>query len=284
MGENKKTHLSPEITRQSYQKRHSLNVLDENHICASRMQMKRPSSMLGLSRNRANSSRSRRLSSFVFRVIVIGSKAVGKTALVRRYVNSEYTDLYSPTVSDVFEKTLLREEDNAIYMLRLYDTAGDLQYEFPAMFAVTVMEGDMFIMVYSVENLKSFKSVEKTWTDILSRKDKQPGQIPTVLVGNKADVSATRRMVSEAEGQALADSMKCPFLEVSAKTGGNQVEKVYDSLLAELSKQSDLFPAGGNMNPGDLVAKGKDRSDSEKRRSFSLAGRRKSFKSHCSVM
>ena len=43
------------------------------------------------------------------------------------------------------------------------------------------------------------------------------------LVGNKVDL-VDERQVSEAEGQALADKYKIPFIETSAKTAYNITE------------------------------------------------------------
>eukprot|EP00794_Sanderia_malayensis_P008131 gene8131-9001_t len=279
---------SPEITRQLYEKRHSLNVIEGNLLGPSPlMKHKRPTSMLGLPNEKSRLRR--RLSTIVFRVIVIGSKAVGKTSLVHRYINGDYSDFYSPTVSDVFEKSVLRTEDNSVYNLKIYDTAGDLQYEFPAMYGLTIAEGDMFILIYSVENRKSFATLEKMWMDILQRKDKNIGKLPVVLVGNKSDVSATRRVVTEEEGEALADAIQCPFLEVSAKNGGCHVDGIYESLLQEFEKTDDNNGSSSGRpieacGFAASVRKGRSNTAQIGKTSFSLKQKRKSFKGRCSVM
>lgn len=196
----------------------------------------RPISSSGFPRFRSKShNECQNVSSLIFRVIVIGSKGVGKTSLINRYLSDTFSDLYRPTVSDIYEKTVMRQGGDVVNLFKIYDTAGDLQYEFPVMFNLTVAEGDMFVFVYSVENRKSFENVKAVWEHVLQLKDKEKGKLPMVLVANKADVSATRRKVSESDGIKLGEEMDCPFLEISAKTAF-MVDCVYSKLLDEREK------------------------------------------------
>ena len=56
-----------------------------------------------------------------------------------------------------------------------------------------------------------------------------------ILIGNKCDWEE-KRVVSTERGQALADELGIPFLEVSAKTNVN-VEKAFYSLAADIKKR-----------------------------------------------
>ena len=192
----------------------------------------RPSSLVGLPRIRSRSQNDAKdVSSLVFRVILIGSKRVGKSSIIHRYLKGTFSDAYRPTVSDIYEKTVMRSEGDVLNMFKIYDTAGDLQYEFPAMFGLTVAEGDMFALIYSVENRKSFEIIKTVWQNIVDLRDREK-DIPFVLVANKADVSATRRKVSETEGHELSKEIDCPYVEVSAKTGLH-IDSIYRHLLEE---------------------------------------------------
>lgn len=57
-------------------------------------------------------------------------------------------------------------------------------------------------------------------------------KVPKILVGNYLDMS-DKREVSVEEGKSLAEKLKCPFVECSARTGQN-VSKVFTLLLAEV--------------------------------------------------
>jgi Ras-related protein Rab-1A len=54
-----------------------------------------------------------------------------------------------------------------------------------------------------------------------------------LLIGNKSD--RTDKVVSEAEGQALANELKMPFLETSARTAEN-VEAAFIRMADQLIK------------------------------------------------
>ena len=56
-----------------------------------------------------------------------------------------------------------------------------------------------------------------------------------ILIGNKCDWEE-KRAVSTAQGQALADELGIPFMEVSAKSNIN-VEKAFFSLAGDIKKR-----------------------------------------------
>lgn len=56
-----------------------------------------------------------------------------------------------------------------------------------------------------------------------------------ILIGNKCDWDE-KRQVSTERGQALADELGIPFMEVSAKTNIN-VEKAFFSLASDIKKR-----------------------------------------------
>lgn len=56
-----------------------------------------------------------------------------------------------------------------------------------------------------------------------------------ILIGNKCDWEE-KRVVSTEQGQALADELGIPFLEVSAKSNIN-IDKAFYSLAADIKKR-----------------------------------------------
>ncbi len=78
--------------------------------------------------------------------------------------------------------------------------------------------------------------------------------VKKILIGNKCDWEE-KRAVSTERGQALADELGIPFLEVSAKSNIN-IEKAFYSLAADIKKRlSDTARAdqgaGGAVNVAD---------------------------------
>lgn len=83
------------------------------------------------------------------------------------------------------------------------------------------------------------------------------------MIGNKCDWE-DKRVISEEQGQALADELGIPFLEVSAKSNIN-IDKAFYSLAADIKKRlidsqknDPAAPSGVNVgDKGDGSAGGK---------------------------
>lgn len=70
-----------------------------------------------------------------------------------------------------------------------------------------------------------------------------------ILIGNKCDWEE-KRVVSTEQGQALADELGVPFMEVSAKSNIN-VEKAFFSLASDIKKKIMDTNAGPSQSrPG----------------------------------
>ncbi|KAK7070105.1 tRNA A64-2'-O-ribosylphosphate transferase [Halocaridina rubra] len=75
--------------------------------------------------------------------------------------------------------------------------------------------GEGFLICYSITDRRSFEEVAGYRK--LIAKVRAADSIPIVLVGNKVDLDdPMHRKVTYEEGQALAQSMVCPFFETSA--------------------------------------------------------------------
>ena len=79
--------------------------------------------------------------------------------------------------------------------------------------------------MYDITNRASFENINK-WLYLLSQNVSDKAKI---LVGSKLDLSEEKRIVTEEEGQNLADKNNMPFYETSSKTGEN-VEKIFFTL------------------------------------------------------
>lgn len=101
---------------------------------------------------------------------------------------------------------------------------------------IRIREGQGFILVYSIASRSTFDRLEVFRQSMLRVKRQKP---IFMLVGNKCDKTYERE-VSKDEGQALARSFGCTFVETSAKTAHN-VEHLFTSLVRALrnTKPSD---------------------------------------------
>mmetsp|Transcript_6463 Transcript_6463/g.18322 ORF Transcript_6463/g.18322 Transcript_6463/m.18322 type:complete len:192 (-) Transcript_6463:102-677(-) len=154
-----------------------------------------------------------------YRIVVVGSGGVGKSALTVRFIQGNFLEKYDPTIEDSYRK--LVEVDGSACMLDIMDTAG--QEEDSALRDQYMKTGQGFLLVYSVTTQASYDAVTRLRTQVLRIKEDQP-EIPIVLVGNKIDMEE-ERAVSTEQGKQLAEKWgNTVFVETSAKANVNVTE------------------------------------------------------------
>jgi len=167
-----------------------------------------------------------------YKIVVLGSGGVGKSALTIQFIQGNFVEKYDPTIEDSYRKQV--EVDAKACMLDILDTAG--QEEYSAMRDQYMRTGQGFVLVYSITDPSSFEDCMTIHEQLLRSKDAD--EVPLVLVGNKCDLEE-ERSVSKEEGQNMAQKFgDCKFLESSAKEKIN-VEEIFISLVRLIDKAND---------------------------------------------
>jgi small GTP-binding protein len=161
-----------------------------------------------------------------FRVVVLGSGGVGKSALTLKFVQGIFVTKYDPTVEDSYTTTT--DYQGQTYRLEILDTAGTEQ--FSSMRDLYMRNGQGFVLVYSLIATSTFNEIVEMEEQVRRVKDSQP--IGIVLAGNKLDMEPHRQVATE-DGMNLAKKYGAAFHETSAKTGTN-VSNVFLSLLDQM--------------------------------------------------
>eukprot|EP00486_Rosalina_sp_Unknown_P004848 CAMPEP_0201571198 /NCGR_PEP_ID=MMETSP0190_2-20130828/13856_1 /ASSEMBLY_ACC=CAM_ASM_000263 /TAXON_ID=37353 /ORGANISM="Rosalina sp." /LENGTH=196 /DNA_ID=CAMNT_0047995593 /DNA_START=69 /DNA_END=655 /DNA_ORIENTATION=+ len=164
------------------------------------------------------------------KIVILGSGAVGKSAITIRMVVNEFRKEYDATIEDSYTTTIEVDGKNAL--LDILDTAG--QEQFKALRAHWIKEADAFLLVYAVNSQTSFKAAHETYKTIC--REKEDMRIDMVLVGNKTDLAESQHQVTYKMGQQLADSWGCPFITTSAKTG-DHVTEAFNLIVREIRKK-----------------------------------------------
>ena len=161
---------------------------------------------------------------FPLKVIVIGDTCVGKTNFIFRFVENRFSVNYVSTVGfDYRSKIITLPKSKKKVKLQIWDTAGQERYNAVNKNLFQKVQG--VIIMYDITNRASFENINK-WLYLLSQNVSDKAKI---LVGSKLDLSEEKRIVTEEEGQNLADKNNMPFYETSSKTGEN-VEKIFFTL------------------------------------------------------
>jgi len=162
-----------------------------------------------------------------YRVSVVGSGGVGKSALTLRFIQGVFVRNYDPTLEDTYCKMVRVEKK--YYTLEIIDTAWQEEYQtLTREQYITPIDG--FILVYSITSSYSFDEVAKLRYSIL--RTKAAGDIPIMLVGNKLDLHEERSVDTET-GRKEAEKWGAAFMETSAKTDTN-VESVFTELIKSI--------------------------------------------------
>lgn len=165
-----------------------------------------------------------------FKVVVLGSGGVGKSALTVQFVQGVFTEKYDPTIEDFYRKEI--EVDQAPCVLEILDTAGTEQ--FASMRDLYIKNGQGFVVVYSITSQHTFQDIKNMKEQIL--RVKNADRVPVLLVGNKCDLDHQRE-VTVAEMEALAQLWGCPCMEASAKSRCNVNE-----MFAEIVREMNVLP------------------------------------------
>ncbi|KAH9363843.1 hypothetical protein HPB48_020869 [Haemaphysalis longicornis] len=166
-----------------------------------------------------------------YKIVVLGSGGVGKSALTVQFVQGIFVEKYDPTIEDSYRKQV--EVDGQQCMLEILDTAGTEQ--FTAMRDLYMKNGQGFVLVYSITAQSTFNDLQDLREQILRVKDMD--DVPMILVGNKCDLE-DERVVGKDQGANLARSFNnCAFLESSAKAKINVNEIFYD-LVRQINRKN----------------------------------------------
>jgi small GTP-binding protein len=152
----------------------------------------------------------------IFKVIVIGDPAVGKTSLLTKFTTKKFKTQYIPTVgvNIVKEQVTIKEDHEDILInLLLWDVAG--QPQFYMLHKPYFNGADGMILVFDVTRSSTFSNV-KNWYNTTVKYGLSG--IPRVLVGNKTDLKDDRKIILPMANH-LSEELNAPYFETSALTG-----------------------------------------------------------------
>ena len=149
-----------------------------------------------------------------YKVVVVGTSGVGKTAMVQRLVDNSFQEETQSTVGVEFKSYQITLDTETI-KLNIWDTAG--QERFRSVSKAYFRSAVGAILVFALNDSDSFNELEN-WLNDLHSLAAQNAAI--ILIGNKSDLEQ-ERAVTTSEGQAFAERHGMNYLETSAKDGNN---------------------------------------------------------------
>jgi len=155
---------------------------------------------------------------FLFKFIVIGDTAVGKSCLLHRFIDNKFKKESSHTIGVEFGSKIV-EVGGRNVKLQIWDTAG--QERFRSVTRSYYRGAAGAILVYDITNRDTYNHVSSWLSDARSLANRD---IAIILAGNKTDLP--NREVTFLEASRFAQENDLMFLESSTLTGDG-VEEVF---------------------------------------------------------
>jgi len=190
---------------------------------------------------------------YLFKIVLVGNTAVGKTCLVRKFTQGIFPPGQSATIGVDFMIKTVKVVDDKI-KLQIWDTAG--QERFRSITQSYYRSAHAIVLVYDVSCQPSFDCLPEWMAEIEQYASRR---VLKILVGNKVD-KADEREIPERIGQNFADANSFDyFLETSALDATN-VDTLFQEVATRLTndmKSSDErysnFKGDGRQSNGVVL-------------------------------
>ena len=182
--------------------------------------------------------------SITFKILTIGESGVGKTCILRRFVENKFLKNHLATIGIDF-KTKTLNINNQEIKLKIWDTAG--QERFRNITTQYYKGADGIVLVYDVTEESSYDKIRDWMEQILY--NTQRDDIGLVLLGNKCDMEP--RTVSEEQGNKMAEELKISYFETSA-LNGQGIKEAFEQLTRDIMKKKGV---GVGNNDGGVELK-----------------------------
>ncbi|MFX1477604.1 MAG: Rab family GTPase [Promethearchaeota archaeon] len=175
-------------------------------------------------------------SEMIYKIIVIGDPAVGKTSLLTNFCGDKFEFEYVPTVGvNITKEKVTVQNDigkDAEVSLMVWDIAG--QPQFYMLHRPYFNGADGMMLVYDVTRSSSFSNINNWYSTAVKY---GLSGIPRILIGNKIDLKDEKKIILPM-AEHLSQKLNAPFYETSALTGEN-VSEIFHKI-GELTLLSKL--------------------------------------------
>ena len=182
-------------------------------------------------------------------LLILGDVTVGKTCIVKSYLEKEFIEINLGTIGFDYRLKKLEMEDGKIITFQIWDIAGGERFRTITKNYYKFAHG--IILIYDVTNKKSFNNL-KHWIESIRKEISKP--IPIYLVGNKID-RESERIITKEQGEEFAKNNGLLFFECTPtkiETVNLIFEKLikntYDNYLNPPKEIPKAKPKGKNCN------------------------------------
>lgn len=148
------------------------------------------------------------------KICLLGDFSVGKTSLVRQFVEGRFDDRYLSTIGvKISRKTVEIADKSTTAKLLIWDLAGGDDYSKVTSGYLTGASGVLMVCDVTRKSTLTMLDIYSRQLEKISKK-----KIPIVILVNKIDLIDNRE-ISDQDISDIAERLEAPFLFTSAKTG-----------------------------------------------------------------
>ena len=180
---------------------------------------------------------------YVFRIIILGDLCVGKTSVVRRYIEDTFTENHIIISGNNIHKKILKT-NNKLVQLKILDkiNISERFATLPRSYYKNI-EGAIIVYDNNIYNFyKPYDYIKKSIEEIKSSVNLDT---KIILFKNKCDLNDESEI--EEKVKKLAAEYGIKHFEVSAKTGNN-INEGFDSLINDILSLQNLSEKSKSNN------------------------------------
>ena len=155
----------------------------------------------------------------IFKIIVIGDPAVGKTELLANFAKNQFEEKYISTVGvSILKEPIELKDYNATVNLMFWDIAS--QPQFYMLHRPYFNGADGILLVFDTTRSSTFSNINNWYSSAVKY---GLSGVPRILIGNKMGPEDERKIIRPM-AEHLSKRLNAPYFETSPTTGENVKE------------------------------------------------------------
>ncbi|MGV9172703.1 MAG: Rab family GTPase [Promethearchaeia archaeon] len=169
-----------------------------------------------------------------YKIIIGGEGAVGKTTLLKRFVEGFFVENTQMTIGVQIHKKTLTIGNNFSCDLQLWDLGG--QERFRTFLDSFVRGSKGALLLFDLTRRKTIEKIDH-WVDIIRKYDPT---VPILLIGAKHDLIDMRSVSKSDIDNLIEQHQFIGYMPTSAKTGLN-AQIAFETLTSHLLKKNNIL-------------------------------------------
>ena len=155
---------------------------------------------------------------YKFKIVLIGNISVGKSSIIKRFVNNEFDEEYVCTIGTELSKKSLLVSQNKMLELFIWDTCGQEKYR--SITRQYYAKAHTILLVFDLTSEKAFDDLQSWYEEALEYIN--DAKCMFFLLGNKSDLKEEIKINEEDIRAFMKKNQKIKqYFEVSALNGHN---------------------------------------------------------------